>query len=153
RLPDLQTTQHFIDALRTAVLEDTGMELDDIEQLRSPEPEHVLEDPSPLLRSLRHFINNSSASRDHYDTMRRIELLNNPDGAFLSYDQVKWRLRWLSGVVPIKHDMCPNSCIAYTGPYGLLESCPHCGTSWYIPGTRKSRKCFSTIPIGPVIQA
>ncbi|KAH9057900.1 hypothetical protein EDB83DRAFT_2520779 [Lactarius deliciosus] len=52
RLPDLQTTQHFIDTLRTAVLEDTGMELDDIEQLRSPEPEHVLEDPSPLLRSL-----------------------------------------------------------------------------------------------------
>ncbi len=88
-LPNLQTTQSFIDALRTAALEDSGMEPEDIEQLRSPEPECDLEDPSPLLRSLRHFINNSSASWDHYDTTRCIELLNNPDGTFLLYDQVK----------------------------------------------------------------
>ncbi len=83
-LPDLQTMQSFIDALRTAALEDSGMELEDIEQLRSLEPECDLEDLSPLLRSLRHFINNLSASWDHYDTTRCIKLLNNPDGAFIS---------------------------------------------------------------------
>src|SRR6266702_1490943 len=49
--------------------------------------------------------------------------------------------------------MCLNSCVTYTGPYMLLESCPRCGTSRYIPGTRRSCKHFSTIPIRPVIQA
>lgn len=154
-LPDLRTTQGYIDALRVANLGDSGMEQDDIDNLRRPGPIDNLDDPSPLLRSLRHFVNNDLASRDHYDTTRRIELLNNPDSAFLSYDQVKRRLRWLSGVIPIEYDMCPNTCIAYTGPHSSLESCPRstCNTSRYIPGTRTARRRFSTIPIGPVIQA
>ena len=73
----------------------------------------------------------------------------------MSYDQVKRQLQWLSGVVPIEYDMCPNTCIAYTGPRAPLESCPRsgCNTSRYLPGTRTARRRFSTIPIGPVIQA
>jgi hypothetical protein len=91
-LPDLRTAQGYIDALRVADLGDSGMEQEDIDNLRRPEPVDNLDDPSPLLRSLRNFVNNDLASRDHYDTTRRIELLNNPDSAFLSYDQVKQRL-------------------------------------------------------------
>jgi hypothetical protein len=154
-LPNLQTTQGYINTLRAAVLEGSGMEQEDIDNLRRPEPVESLDDPSPLLRSLWHFVNNDLASQDHCDTTRRIELLNNPDSAFLSYDQVKRRLRWLMGVVPIEYDMCPNTCIAYTGPCTLLESCP-CSTfctSRYILGTRTAQRHFSTIPIGPVIQA
>ncbi|KAF8272293.1 hypothetical protein EI94DRAFT_1555136, partial [Lactarius quietus] len=61
----------------------------------------------------------------------------------------------LSGVISIEHNMCPESCVAYTGwPYNELEICPHCSTPWYVSGkTKKAQKCFSTIPIGPVIQA
>jgi hypothetical protein len=87
-LPNLCTTQRYIDALRLATLGDSGMEQEDIENLQRPGPVDNLDDPSPLLRSLWHFVNNDLASRDHYDTTRCIELLNDPDSVFLSYDQV-----------------------------------------------------------------
>ena len=152
-LPDLQTTQRFVDLLRTASLEETGMDPDDILNMRNPEAGFDLLDSSPLLRSIRHFINNSSASRDHYDRICEIEELHNPKDLLLSFDQVKRRVRWLSGVVPVEHDMCPNSCIAYTGPYGNLSSCPRCDTPRHFPETNRPQKRFSTIPIGPIIQA
>ena len=89
-----------------------------------------LKNPSPLLRSLRHFINNSGSSRDHYDGLREIEKEHNPCDVILSFDQVKRRIQHLSGVVPIEHDMCPESCVAYTGPYdhqqnpsGIIAGC------------------------------
>ena len=86
-LPKLQTTQQFIDLLREAVLEGSGMHDDDIKGLREPGPEHELLDPSPLVRSIRHFLNNTLCSREHYERLRRIELMHNPDDAILSFDQ------------------------------------------------------------------
>ena len=153
-LPKLQTTQDFIDLIHEAVLDGSGMRDDDINALRNPGPEHKLLDPSPLLRSVRHFINNDLSSRQHYETSRKIELLHNPTDPILSFDQVKRRIQWLSGIVPLEHDMCTNSCVAYTGPYSNLDSCPRCAEPRYIPGsTTKSHKRFSTILIGPVMQA
>lgn len=152
-IPNLQTTQRFVESLRMAKLEHSGMCREDIENLRNPAEETELIDPSPLLRSIRHFTNNTSASRDHYDTTREIELLNDPATEFLSFDQVKRRVRHLSGIVPLEHDMCARSCAAYTGPHAELASCPRCGSPRYMPGTTKAHKRFSTIPIGPVIQA
>ena len=35
------------------------------------------------------------------DGIHKIELLNNPEAEFLSYDQVKHQLRRLSGVIPL----------------------------------------------------
>ena len=152
-LPKLQTTQRFIDLLREAVLEGSGMHDDEINGLREPGPEYELLDPSPLVRSVRHFLNNTLSSREHYETLRRIELMHNPDDAILSFDQVRRRIKWLSGVVPLEHDMCTNSCVAFTGPYSDLESCPRCSEPRYLPGSTKPQKQFSTVPIGPVVQA
>ncbi|KAH9030739.1 hypothetical protein EDB85DRAFT_2146471 [Lactarius pseudohatsudake] len=120
-MPDLQATQEFIDLLRSSVLEDTGMLAEDIDSLRNPEPGYEFVDSSPLLRSLRHFINNATASRSHYDKIWIIKWLHRPDDLIMSFNQVKHRVRWLSGVVPIEHDMCVNSCVAFTGPYRILE--------------------------------
>ena len=58
----------------------------------------------------------------------------------------------ISGVVPLEHDMCTNSCVAYTGPYSNLENCPCCAELRYIAGSTKPQKQFLMIPIGPVIQ-
>ena len=153
-LPKLQTTQNFIDLLREAVLKGSGMQDDNIKNLCEPGPERELLSPSPLLQSLRHHINNDMSSREHYEKIRRIEMSHNVDDQILSFDVVRRRILWLSGVVPMEHDMCINSCVAYTGPYSDLESCPRCSEPRYTPGrTKKSRKRFSTIPIGPIIQA
>lgn len=66
QLPNLQSTQGFVDALRVASLEKSGMWSETIESLRDPGPVSDLEDPSPLLRLLRHFINNCGSSCAHY---------------------------------------------------------------------------------------
>ena len=145
--------QKFLDILHTVSLEDTGMDPQDILALRDPDSGFDLLDPSPLLCSMRHFINNSGSSHDHYDGICKIEELYNPNDPLLSFDQVKCCVRWLSGVVPIEHNMCINSCIAYTGPYSHLDSCPQCATPRHFPGTNRPQKWFSTIPIGLIIQA
>ena len=71
----------------------------------------------------------------------------------MTFDQVKRRICWLSGVVPLEHDKCPNTCVAYTGPYEDLNACPCCPLSRYFPSTDIPWKRFTTLPIGPVIQA
>lgn len=129
------------------------MQQEDISSLRDPSPTLELVDPSPLLKCMRHFIRLSGASRLTYEDMCEVQLLDDPTQHFLSYDQVKHRIRWLSGVVPIEHDMCLNSCLAYTGPYADLTVCPNCKTDRYFEGTEKPQRRFTTIPIGPVIQA
>ena len=49
--------------------------------------------------------------------------------------------------------MCPNTCVAYTGPYEELDTCPWCPLSCYLSDTNTSHKQFTTVPIGPVIQS
>ena len=73
------------------------MQPEDIDELRNPGQEYTLVDLSPLLRSVRHFVNNSAASRKHYDVMRTIKRLHRPDDVILSFDQVKRRMRWFLG--------------------------------------------------------
>ena len=100
------------------------------------------------------FINNNLCSHNHYETACQIELLHNPSDPLLSFNQVKCHIQWLLGVVPLEYDMCPNSCVTFTGPYSNLVACPHCLEPCYVHGsTTKAQKCFSTILISPVIQA
>ncbi|KAF8584574.1 hypothetical protein K439DRAFT_1646904 [Ramaria rubella] len=53
-------------------------------------------------------------------------------------------------VEPIRHDMCPKSCAAYTGPFTELQKCPQCGAEQY---DSQKLKYFYTIPVGPQLQA
>ena len=155
-LPSFQVTESFLEALRNATLENSGMELADIARLCKPRPNSIdLLDSSNrhLLKSIRHFLNNADASRDHYENTRRIDMLTYPDDPFLSFNQVKKCVESLSGVVPIRHDMCLNSCLAFTGPYAELDTCPICSTRRHDPKTNKPYRHFTTIPIGPVIQS
>ena len=152
-LPQLQIAQQYINLLHAAALDSSGMQADDIDDLRNPGQEYTLVDPSPLLRSVRHFINNSTTSRKHYDLLQTIERLHRPDNQILSFDQVKRHVRWLSGVAPVEHDMCINTCLAFTGPRETLDTCLHCGESRYCLGTTRPQKRFTTVPMGPVIQA
>ena len=67
----------------------------------------------------------------------------------------------LSGIKPIVNDMCLESCIAFTGPFSKLESCPKCSEPKYdqfcleaSSGAEKiPRQEFRTISIEPQIQA
>lgn len=105
-LPHLQIAQQYIDLLWSAALDLSGMQANDINELHNLEQEYTLVDPSPLLCSVRHFVNNLAASWKHYEVMQTIECLHRPNDLILSFDQVKQHVQWLSGVMPIEHDMC-----------------------------------------------
>jgi hypothetical protein len=62
--------------------------------------------------------------------------------------------------VPLDVDMCVNTCLAFTGPFDHLKTCPTCGESHYDPfilassNGKKKISCqkFSTIPLSPQLQ-
>jgi hypothetical protein len=70
---------------------------------------------------------------------------------------------WVDGVggdgtgcpltVPIIHDMCLNSCLAFTGPFINDDRCSECGEEHFDPVMKKGRQQFHTIPVGPQLQA
>jgi hypothetical protein len=88
-LPKLQMTQSFIDFLWVAILEGSRMDKDEIRGLHEPRQGHKLLDPSQLVCSIQHFLNNTQSSHKHYETLQRIKLMHNPDNVILSFNQVK----------------------------------------------------------------
>ena len=99
-LPQLQLAQQYINLLRSTALDKSGMQSDDIDELRNPTQTYTLVNPLPLLRSVRHFINNSSMSRKHYKSMRTMEHLHTPDDPILSLTRSGDRLDGFLGSCP-----------------------------------------------------
>jgi len=161
---DLTLYLKFIKLLRNASLDDMGMQMDeeDLERLRKP-PTHELNlEFEPDLRlALDLFLANYTSLVDAYNQNRKAMQRRHPEDEVYTYDQAKRLVRHLSGIVPLAHDMCINTCIAYTGPFADLETCPYCNTPRYnliVPGERVGKKKtpqreFHTMLIGPQLQA
>jgi hypothetical protein len=132
-IPALQVTMKNIQALKNASLEDSGMAPDDINRLRDPKSAHCALDmlDTHLMKALRHFIYSTDTSRNHYETIRKVNMAAYPDDEFLSFDQARRTLKKISGVVPMKHNMCSSSCAAFTGAYSELDACPYCSAPRY----------------------
>lgn len=90
-IPALQVTMKNINALKSATLEESGMAPDDVEQLRDPEQTRCTLDMSDthLVKVLRHFMYLTDTSRDHYETIRKVDMAAYPGDNFLSFDQAK----------------------------------------------------------------
>lgn len=160
-IDDLKIAREFINGLRNASLDDENLPEDVLARLRHPLEEPLDIDDPDIRLSIDLFLSVSNASQQTYTSVRDAILRRYPESLVLSFDQVKRKVTELSGVVSIVHDMCPNSCIAYTGPYANLETCPKCGESRFDPiklaaseGEKKvPRQEFHTIPLGPQLQA
>jgi hypothetical protein len=153
-IDELKKTAHFIDALRGATLEQSNMQPEDIERLRAAEPDPRLDVmDNHFVKALNLFLSTTNASRTTYDNIRSGMMRCYPDDPFLSFWQVKRRVEQLSGVVPIFYDMCLDTCVGFTGPLVDRDCCPMCGKNRYRSGTREPMRQFTTIPLGPVIQA
>ena len=151
----------FIRMVREASLE-SQLSAEELATLRNPR-DH---DSSPevdcnLKHSIRNFIDLLGCSQDAYTAVRQNLFERDPDIPLLSYDQVKRRVRNLSGVLTWEHHMCVDSCIGFTGPFADLEYCPKCGKPRYdqrkleeSEGLNKvPQKVFTTFPVGPQLQA
>ncbi|KAH7891063.1 hypothetical protein F5I97DRAFT_1934111 [Phlebopus sp. FC_14] len=102
------------------------------------------------------------SSQNAYEGVRYSNNINYPDRSpMLHFSELERVIAQYMGVEKIQHDMCPNTCLAYTGPNVDLELCPMCGTSHWNQekyrashGRMKVAACkFMTIPLGPQIQA
>ena len=153
-IDDLKMTGQFINALRGATLEQSNMRQGDIERLRAADPDPFLDLADPhFVKSLRVFLSMTNSSEAAYNDIRSTMLLCYPNDPFFFFGQMKRRVEQLSGVVPIFHDMCQDTCVGFTGPLGELDLCPSCDKSRYRQGTKEPLRQFISIPLGPVIQA
>ncbi|KAF8583438.1 hypothetical protein K439DRAFT_1647251 [Ramaria rubella] len=127
---------NFIKALENASL-DNGNLSD--EQLKNP-PQEVfcVNDPNELY-SLKQYLAVQNASQGNHNSCY-------PKDPMLLHSQIKSKVAQWSGVEPMVHNMCPNSCMSYTGPFKDLES--------FSKGqTKVAAQKFYTLPLGPQLQA
>jgi hypothetical protein len=151
KLGDLKEALEFIKAVENASLDNGDLDSETVERLRNP-IEEPLDVSDPDLRySLDIFIATSNASERTYHKVRDATLRRHPNDRVLTHYEVKKKVAELSGVVPILSHMCPNSCMAYTGPHADRTACKLCKAPRY-DGNNPARE-FYTIPLGPQLQA
>ena len=161
-IEDIAITQKFIYDLRKATLSNDILPEKMRYLLRNPiEAEPDLEDPD-LRLSIKLYMGAGGESEWVYNDTRSSILERHPNDPILSFHKVKQKIEELTGITSIVHDMCINSCLAYTGPFSELLTCPYCGEPRYEAPSSGShrhknvhlpRQQFHTIPIGPQIQA
>ncbi|KAG1743386.1 hypothetical protein EDB19DRAFT_1633240, partial [Suillus lakei] len=138
---------------------------DILARLRNPHQEPVDIESAGVRQSISMYLALEHTSQDAYDRIRRA-ITRNFAGAegvdeVLSFKAVEKFIAKYTGVESVEHDMCPDSCIAFTGPYANEDNCPLCGTSRWdqvkmqASGGRLkvAAQKFVTIPIGPQLQA
>jgi len=155
-IEEINIALEFVKLVREATLDNCGMDEEDLERLRHPE------DPTDLLASLedpgfRHALDSflacsGTTADEQYTKQRTSYLRRHPESEMLSYDQIKRRVRKLTGIILLKTDMCVDSCVGFTGPFADLDRCPQCGEPRF-DDRGGSRKQFSTFLLGPQIQA
>ncbi len=164
----IKTALDFIELLKGATLDDDlePLEADLLERLKNP-PQGEVDLTDDEIYSIETFLSSKTLSGETYANIIRAakkrfqasNCQNDCNSTFepLSFHSTKKLIEEVSGVSPITHHMCINSCVAFTGVYANLDKCPisRCGESRYetIEGKNVPRKVFLTFPIGPQIQA
>ena len=166
-IPKLKETLDFVFALSTATLADpvTKLSPQALERLRDPPRQPLFIDSAGHRHSISTYLTTEHSSEDAYEKICRSTIRNFPGAQevedILSFHKVESFIMGLTGVEKIQHNMCPNSCAAFTGPYSSLEQCPLlCGASrWNQELLRATNgrstvptKQFMTIPLGPQLQ-
>ncbi|KAJ7233689.1 hypothetical protein C8J57DRAFT_1090332 [Mycena rebaudengoi] len=115
-IPDIRNIQQFIRALEGATLDDSGLDLETIDRLRNPIQSCVdIRDDKDFRLSLKIFLADTYASEKTYEATRAAIHEHSPEVGMLSHYQIKKQIADMTGIHPISSDMCPNSCMGYTG--------------------------------------
>lgn len=165
----IQIQQKYIQLLKNAHLEDSPLSSDTIETLHNPPCSTLnkeIKNMPNLALCLDLFIALESYADQVYTSVCHvIEKHFLECERLLSHYQMKNQIKWLSSIVSIATDMCPNSCMAYMGPLTDHTTCLYCGAAQYkqIPETDAGSELgnprlipaqsFFTVPIGPQLQA
>ncbi|KIM38897.1 hypothetical protein M413DRAFT_75522, partial [Hebeloma cylindrosporum] len=158
-IEDIKTARDFIAALKGASFDHRFSRLDKdiLPRMRNP-PTAPLSVDNPTDRlSLDLFLAVDNASQETYNSARNAIMRRFPTekGYPRQSLMAKQLVENLTGITPIIHDMCFNSCVGFTGPFTDEKACPTCGEPRYEENrnTEIPRKQFHTIPLGPQLQA
>lgn len=155
KLDHIKQAMEFILALEKASLDDRFSKLgpEALWRLRNP-PTCPANITTPDLRlGLDLFLSTINSSQQTYTDTRKAILRRHPDDDIPTYNQIKSQIVEITGVESTENDMCIKSCLAYTGPFTELSTCPECGEPRYDPITKKTRQTFHTMLLGPQLQA
>ncbi len=139
-------------ASKPATLDNGGLDKDSIERLRNPKPWTPSYASKEEQLSVELFVALGKSSQDTYNKVKDSIMRCFPGMELLSLYQVKKRIAEITGVVPVVTAMCPNSCLAYTGPLADDSHCRLCKAARY-DDAGNNRMEFITIPVGPQLQA
>ena len=130
-IEDIAAAQKFIWGLQQVTFSNNNLSEDLQYHLCHPiKAEPDLEDPD-LWLSIKLYMGAGGESEHLYNEMHSSILEQHPNDLILSFHNIKWKIEELTGITSIVHDMCVNSCLAYTGPYSTLSTCPYCNKPWY----------------------
>ena len=154
KLEDLKLSMEFVSALEKASLNDEFSLLSSaaVDRLKHPETGPVTICPDTRL-GLDLFLSVINSPQHTYSLTRDAILRRHPEDKIPTYDEITKIIEKVTGVQSIEHDMCINSCMAYTGPLATLDKCSICQEPRLDPQTKTRRQTFHTIPLGPQLQA
>lgn len=153
--PEIDNTQKFINALwANRRLQDSLLDEETLSRLQNPLRDPAILTPDQRL-SLKLYLTGMKGTDDIYAKHRDAILERHPEDEIPSLYRLHKQIAELTGVQPLWHDMCPASCMAYTGPFENDVKCSFCKTAHdrYKPGTHTPLRQFATFPLGPQIQS
>ncbi|KAK1215025.1 hypothetical protein PQX77_022375 [Marasmius sp. AFHP31] len=116
-------------------------------------PQERVELPPMVRLSIQYYLILSHSPENTYARFRKLYNETHPaHEQLLSYDQVRRRLRTITGIYALRIDKCKNNCLAFIGPWGTLSVCSGCGEERY-DDKGKPRSQFVVIPLAPQLQA
>ena len=126
----MQDMMSFVQALSNASTSDPASKLssDALHHLyHPPNVPLVIEDPA-IRQSISTYLALENVSQAAYDAVAH-SLRHNFSGVpevekIQSFYNVEKLVKTYTGIEAILHDMCPNTCLAFTGPYSNLDECP-----------------------------
>lgn len=167
-LEELELVQKFIREIKDATLDADNLPPSVIERLRNPSNIPASIADKAMHSGIDLFISMSNETETAFDKARDVFNrtlvrlgLEDDQNQIPTLFKVKEEILQITGVYPMMHDMCPNSCMAYTGPLSDKTSCIKCAHPRYDPEVlaasggrdKKPQRQFLTLPIGTQLQA
>jgi hypothetical protein len=125
----------YILLLKNATLEDpiSKMDLNMLQKIWNP-PQRPLQINSPgIQHSLSTYMALELAFQEAYECVINSTQHNFPAVGgipdLLSFKSVEKLIASHTGIEPLWHDMCPDSCVGFTGPFDNLNCYPLCNKS------------------------
>lgn len=134
-LPKIQESMKFILAIKDACLTDKVAKLNKnaLEWLCNPPRTPLMIESLGIHHSIFIYLALEHSSQSAYKAVYN-STQHNFAGApgvddMLTFQSVESHIAMYTSVEDVCHDMCPNSCIIFTGPYSKLETCFMCNAS------------------------